>query len=78
MSRSTIKSGLTLLFAASEAIREAGEIPSGTLYAVLAGRVDFIGYEKMVRVLKGAGLVAEDRGHLLRWIGPHLEASNAR
>ncbi len=62
-----------MLTAVSEAIREAGRIPSGTLYAVLMGKVNIAGYEKMIGILKGAGLV-EERSHELIWIGPRLAA----
>lgn len=66
-----LKQGLTVLMAVAEAVREAGEIPSGTVYAVLAGRVDKQGYDSMIRTLKNADLI-EERAHLLRWIGPEL------
>ncbi len=68
-----LKSAFTMLTAVSEAIREAGRIPSGTLYAVLMGKVNIAGYEKMIGILKGAGLV-EERSHELIWIGPRLAA----
>lgn len=65
--------GFDILCAVSETIREAGEVPSGPLYAQLCGRVTLEGYQSMLRTLKGAGLVEETAGHLLRWIGPKLE-----
>lgn len=68
-----LKSAFTMLTAVSEAIREAGRIPSGTLYAVLMGKVDIAGYEKTIGLLKGAGLV-EERSHELIWIGPRIAA----
>lgn len=57
----------------AEAIREAGEIPSGTLYSMLIGKVDIEGYGKLIGILKNAGLVSES-AHLLKWIGPKVTA----
>ena len=53
----------------TEAIREAGEIPSGTLYAMLCGKMDLPAYEAMIRTIKNTGLVTE-KNHLLTWAGP--------
>lgn len=66
-----MKAGLAVLLAVSETIREAGEVPSGVLYAGLIGRVTLEGYQSMIRTLKGAGLV-EEKGNVLRWIGPAI------
>jgi hypothetical protein len=68
-----VKAALAVTLAVAEAIREAGEIPSGTLYSMLISKVDLQGYEAMIRNLKNAGLV-EEKAHLLKWIGPILEA----
>ena len=70
-----LKAGLDAVFAVSEAIREAGEIPEGTLYAVLCGKMDMAAFERLVKILTGSGLV-EKRAHLLRWVGPTLEAAH--
>jgi hypothetical protein len=43
------------------------------IYAALMGRVSLIGYEKILGILKGAGLIAVDASHLIRWTGPALE-----
>jgi hypothetical protein len=67
-----LQAGLTLLHAVAETIREVGEVPSGTIYAALTGRVTLEAYEKMLRILQGAGLIAVDDTHLLRWVGPEL------
>lgn len=68
-----VKAALAMTLAVAEAIREAGEIPSGTLYAMLVSKVDMQGYQSMIRNLNNAGLV-EEKAHLLKWIGPKLEA----
>ncbi len=67
-----LKAGQSVVFAVAEAIRELGEAPSGTLYAVLCGRVSYQGYEKIIGMLKRADLVSESPAHLLTWIGPKL------
>jgi hypothetical protein len=68
--------GLNILAAVAETIREAGEVPSGTIYAALLGKVTMEGYTSLLRTLKGAGLV-EEKNHLLRWIGPNIEGRAA-
>lgn len=59
-----------MIIAVTEAIREAGEIPEGTLYATLIGKVDLAGFEKMRDMIVRTGLVERTPSHLLRWIGP--------
>lgn len=56
-------------FALAEAIRTAGEIPSGHLYAQVMGVMSLGTYGACLQTLKGAKLV-EERGNLLRWVGP--------
>ena len=68
-----VKAALAVTMAVAETIREAGEVPSGTVYAALIGRVSLEGYQSMLRNLKNAGLVEETPAHLLKWIGPKLE-----
>jgi hypothetical protein len=53
----------------ADAIRDAKEIPSGHLYAAVMEWVDLCGYEKIISILKRAGLVEETPAHLLRWKG---------
>ncbi len=71
-SKREINTALAVALAVSEVIREAGRIPSGALYAVLQGRVDFQGYQALIRTLVNAGLVKEV-AHELIWTGPALE-----
>lgn len=70
-----VNAALEMVRAVGDAIREAGEVPSGHLYAVLMGKVDLAGYERMVDMLVGAGLVERAPNHLLRWVGPAKEAA---
>jgi hypothetical protein len=74
-SKTEVQSALRIMIAVAETIREAGEIPEGTLYAQLIGRMDLAGFEAMVRTLCRTGLV-ESRNHMLRWIGPVIERSS--
>lgn len=67
-----LQSAFMLTAAVAEAVREAGEIPSGTVYAAMLSRIDLAGFEALIRTLKGAGLISET-AHMLRWIGPTFE-----
>ena len=67
-----LRAGLALTLAVCESIREAREIPSGTLYASLMGKVDFEGYQKLLRILTGAGIIEVIPSHLIRWTGPEV------
>jgi hypothetical protein len=59
---------MRVIMAVAEAIREAGTIPSGTLYAALSGRVGLPGFESIIRTLENGGLVRKS-GDQLTWIG---------
>lgn len=52
-----------------QAIREAGSVPAGNLYAVLQDRVSLDTFESLLRLLVREGLVRRDASHLLTWIG---------
>ena len=71
-SRVELKNGLRMIAVVAESIREAGRVPSGTLYALVMGRMSLEAYEKMIQILKNTGLVSEV-AHELIWIGPNLE-----
>ena len=62
---------LMLAITTSEAIRTAGTIPSGTLYAMMLGQMSLAFYEGLIDQLVRSGLVRKD-SHLLTWIGPML------
>lgn len=67
-----IKSAFNVVLSATEVIREAREIPRGTLYAALMVHgCDKPTYDKMEAVILNTGLV-ERRGDLLRWVGPEI------
>ena len=50
-----LKAALNVTLAVSESIRELGEVPSGTLYAALIGKVNYAGYEAILQTLTNAG-----------------------
>ena len=70
VSSQEVEAGARVMIAVTQAIHDAGEIPSGHLYAMLAGRMDHAAYEKMISLLLNTGLV-EKRGDLLIWAGPN-------
>lgn len=72
ITREQARAAFNAVLAVAETIREAREIPSGTMYAALMERVDYAGYEKLISILKGAGLVEETPAHMLRWVGPEM------
>ena len=74
ITRDDVRSAVNTIRAIAETIREVGEVPSGTLYAGLAGRLDLPAFERCIRILVDAGVVHE-RGHVLTWIGPAAEAA---
>ncbi len=68
--KETLKAALNTVRAVAEAIREAKQIPSGHLYAVLCPVLSLEEYEKIINMLINAGLVRRDQSHLLHWIEP--------
>ena len=69
-----VRSAVQFVCVLAEAIREAGEIPAGHLYAMVMSRCDLSTFESFLSRLYGANLV-ERRGDVLVWIGPTMEAS---
>lgn len=67
-----LQAGLRILHAVAETVREAGRVPSGTVYAALCGRVDLQGYQGLIRTLVNADLVKVEN-HELVWVGPRIE-----
>ena len=67
-----IKASIMACGALAEAIREAGEIPAGTLYAAAMNTMSLETFDSFIARLVGAGLVNRTSEHLLRWIGPRI------
>lgn len=55
--------------AVAETIREVGSVPAGVLYANVVDYLSLEDFQRVVAILKGAGLVEED-SHVLTWVGP--------
>ena len=53
----------------AEAIRAAGSIPSGHLYAMLMDKLELHEYEALLGSLKRTDLVTETSDHMLHWNG---------
>ena len=66
-----ITSGIMVIKALAEAIREAKQIPSGHLYAAVMGQMDLPRFLQIVDILKRGGLV-EEKYNLLIWKGPEV------
>ena len=68
---------VAILAVMAEAIRAAGSMPSGHLYALVLGRMTLADYEVAIGILKRARLV-EESAHVLTWTGPRIEAEPSR
>lgn len=66
-----VKALVMATHAISEAIREAGQLPSGELYAIVMKYMTLDSYEWIITRLIGAGLIRRERSHMLVWIGPN-------
>jgi hypothetical protein len=64
-----IEAQVQLVRAIAEAIRELKEVPSGHLYARIAGKVSSETYEKVLSTLKLTGLISVAPSHLITWTG---------
>jgi len=63
------KAAVETILAVAEAIRELKEVPTGHLYAVLCGKLELQTFQKIIGMLKNAGLVTE-ANHVLTWKEP--------
>ena len=67
-----LATGVAIVHAIGEAIRDLGLVPSGHLYARVMDKLSLAEYEKVIGLLKRANLVSE-QAHLLTWVGPKAE-----
>lgn len=64
------KACLGIMESVADAVREAGEAPSGVVYtAFMANGLSLETYRSVLDLLVDAKLIQE-RGHTLRWVGP--------
>jgi hypothetical protein len=68
VTREQVLAGLDIMRGVIETIRDAGQVPSGTVYAALMNTMDLPAYDKMLDLILGTGLVRRD-GHMLTWVG---------
>jgi hypothetical protein len=71
-----IRAGFEILKATAEAIRDAGQVPAGHLYAMLCGHLSIGGFESLISTLVNADLVKRN-GDMLVWIAPRAEGGAA-
>ena len=57
ITRDELKAGLRTVQTIAEAIREVKRIPSGHLYAQVIGKLELSAYERILNILKNAGLI---------------------
>ena len=65
-----VKTALLAIQVLAQAVKLAGQIPAGTLYAAVMSYMNVDTFDSFVARLVGAGLVRRDASHLLVWIGP--------
>jgi hypothetical protein len=70
MTKEQLGAGLETVRLIAGAIRELGRVPSGHLYARVMGSLSLDQYNKVIGILKKAGLVEETAGHELIWKEP--------
>lgn len=63
-----IHAAMELMATAVGAIRDAGSMPSGHLYAAMSNHLTMGGYEAMLRQILRTGLVRQ-HGDVLDWVG---------
>lgn len=77
VTREQLIAGLRTIRLVADAIREAGTIPAGIVYAALSTNgITLPGFESIVAILSREGLVARS-GDCLTWIGPSMEGGAA-
>ena len=65
--RSQVRAALNVVQAVADAIKELKQVPSCVLYAQLMSHMDLGAYQKVIALLKDAGLVKEEN-HMLTWV----------
>ncbi len=70
MTTNEIKAGLRIMVAVTEAVRDAGRIGEGLVYAALSSVVTLPAFESLVQQLVGTGLIRREAPNMLVWAGP--------
>lgn len=71
--KNQVRAAIEVTMAYAEAIRELGEVPNGHLYARMMGQLSLEEHNRIIQVLKDAGVVTESN-YLLKWVGPGKES----
>ena len=69
MNTTQASGAIQIIKAIADAIKELKQVPSGHLYAQVMGKMDIQSYNRIIDILKGAGLITEDSQHMLTWVG---------
>lgn len=67
ITKDAVKAALVLVKVLADAVKEAGEIPSGALYAAVMSKIDLNTYNRVLDILQKAGVI-EVKGNLVKWI----------
>lgn len=71
MSAERTRAACSVLGAIADALRNAGKLPAGELYAVLmAHGCTHEQFERLIGSMVRVGLVRRDASHMLHWTGP--------
>jgi hypothetical protein len=62
-----LQAGFEALQALAEAIQTLGTVPSGELYAQIAGVMSLAAYDQAIGLLIRSTVITRSSGHVLRW-----------
>ena len=63
------QAAILVMVAIGQAVKDAGTIPAGSLYAAVCDHLSLVDFEICIGKLREAGLIRQT-GLLLKWIGP--------
>lgn len=70
MTKEENQAAMRAVFAVSEAVRNAGEIAAGVLYATLCQYMTADTFHRVVESMANAKLIERTPSQVLRWVGP--------
>lgn len=70
--KNQVRAAIEVTMAYAKAIRELKEVPNGHLYTRMMGHLSLDEHNRIIQVLKDAGVVTESN-YLLKWVGPGKE-----
>ncbi len=66
ITKEQVHGAIEIIKAVADTIKDLGSVPSGELYARLMGYMSLAQYNKIIGILKNAGLVSE-QNYILTW-----------